>query len=505
VCYPTPASQPTQPQILEICAAHTLSSAQRQQLAVQALAGATTITQLARDNQVSRKFVYQQRDMATQALEQAFDDEVTDDQVVFYLPVTKARIRQIVLGLVLICHSPLRGVVEFLRDFFDYSLSVGTVHNILQQAVAVARQHNTAQDLSSIRISAHDEIFQNNQPVLVGADVDSTYCFLLSLEEHRDAETWGVRLLEAKDQGFNPDATIADFGSALRAGQQLALPQTPCRGDVFHALQEVLQGVTRLDNRAYQAMEARSKLERKIAGQRRRLGRTNSGHAQQLRYAVVAEAQAIAVAEDVALLCRWLRADILQINGLGYAERRELYDFVVQELGARAPLCAHRLEGLVTFLANHRDDLLAFAAQLDDDLARLAQEFQLPVAVVHKLLEVQAMAERDPRRWPADAALRSRLGSRYYSLSVAVEEIKNHTVRASSVIENLNSRLRNYFFLRRSLGPDYLALLQFFLNHRRFMRSEHAERVDKSPAELLTGQAHPHWLAMLGYSRFLRN
>ena len=63
-------------------------------------------------------------------------------------------------------------------------------------------------------------------------------------------------------------------------------------------------------------------------------------------------------------------------------------------------------------------------------------------------------------------------------------------VRASSVVENLNSRLRNYFFLRRQLGPDYLALLQFFLNHRRFLRSEHAERVGKSPAELLTGQSH---------------
>jgi hypothetical protein len=48
-------------------------------------------------------------------------------------------------------------------------------------------------------------------------------------------------------------------------------------------------------------------------------------------------------------------------------------------------------------------------------------------------------------------------------------------------------------------------LLQFFLNHRRFQRSKHAERVGKSPAELLTGQTHPHWLALLGYQRFQRN
>ena len=33
-------------------------------------------------------------------------------------------------------------------------------------------------------------------------------------------------------------------------------------------------------------------------------------------------------------------------------------------------------------------------------------------------------------------------------------------VRASSLVENLNSRLRSYFFLRRQLGKDYLTLLQ---------------------------------------------
>jgi hypothetical protein len=77
-------------------------------------------------------------------------------------------------------------------------------------------------------------------------------------------------------------------------------------------------------------------------------------------------------------------------------------------------------------------------------------------------------------------------------------------VLASSVIENLNSRLRGYFVLRRELGSDYLALLQFFLNHRRFLRSERAERAESCPAELLTGQEHAHWLELLGFTRFVR-
>lgn len=58
---------------------------------------------------------------------------------------------------------------------------------------------------------------------------------------------------------------------------------------------------------------------------------------------------------------------------------------------------------------------------------------------------------------------------------------------------------------RVPLGNDYLVLLQFFLNHRCFPRSERSERAGKSPAELLTGVKHPHGLEMLGYQRFVRS
>lgn len=156
-------------------------------------------------------------------------------------------------------------------------------------------------------------------------------------------------------------------------------------------------------------------------------------------------------------------------------------------------------------MANQRNDLLAFASQLDRDLVVLAAEFQVPVKTARAVLNVELLPPDNPSRWPREDALRSQLGSRYFSLSVAAAEVGRQTVRASSLVENLNSRLRNYFFLRRHLGPDYLALLQFFLNHRRFLRSERPERVGKSPAELLDASPHPHWLELLGYVRFSRN
>jgi hypothetical protein len=487
------------------CPAKSLTPDQRQDLALQALAGTQPIAHLAAENHVSRKFVYQQADQADHALHQAFHPAPQDQRVLFYLPVTSAWLRQLVLALVLLCHSSYRGVIELLRDLFDYSISVGTVHNIVNDAVPLASQHHANQDLSAIRIAALDEIFQGNLPVLVGCDAHSSYCFLLSLEECRDSDTWAVRLLECVDRGFDPDATIADGGPALRAGQKEAFATVPCRGDVFHVLYEFAPLVGYLENRAYEAIEARRKIEAKLARPGKQRDRQKKSLIQKLRYARAEEAKAIALADDLAVLLCWLRDDVLAVVGPDHAGRCLLYDFVVAQLRERERLCPHRIGPVATMLENRRDNVLAFVAQLDSDLAALAVEHQVSPELARETLEVQALSAYDVRRAVREAALWRRLGGRYYGLREAITELLESVVRASSVVENLNSRLRNYFFLRRQLGPNYLSLLQFFVNHRRFLRSEHGERVGKSPAELLTGQRHPHWLEMLGYTLFKRS
>src|SRR5205823_12558702 len=127
-------------------------------------------------------------------------------------PVTKPLLRQVVLGLVLICHRSFRGVVEFLRDLFDYPVSVGSVAHLVHAAVGPAGAHHGRQDLSPVRSGAHDAISQTKQPVLVGLCASSTYCYLLSQEKQREADPGGVRWLELGQQGFAPEATVADGG-----------------------------------------------------------------------------------------------------------------------------------------------------------------------------------------------------------------------------------------------------------------------------------------------------
>ena len=487
-------------------AAKLLSPEQRRALAVNVLAGQQSASQAARDLGVSRKFVAQQTAKAQDALDDAFHPPTkTDDNVLFWLPVTPAWIEQVALGLTLICHSSLRGTAEFCRDLLAYPIAHTTVRNIFQKAVATARSINASIDLSHVRVGAHDEIFQHNQPVLVGCDAESTYCYLLSQEQHRDAETWGVRLLELKERGFAPDATIADFGSGLRAGQREALPAVPCRGDVFHALMGATEVAATLEDQAYRACEKHLELQAKQTQHGWHHGRKDRSLAAHVGQAAKAEQEAVALADDVNLLIDWLRHDILSVAGPSYAERCALYDFAVAELRQRVPQAGERLKKACTTLANHRDELLAFAVELDERLAALAAQFHVEPGLVRAVLQHQTGNPNRPDYWQREAELHRQANGQLHVIQEAVGLLERRTVRASSVIENLNSRLRGYFFLRRHLGPDYLEVLQFFLNHRRFPRSERAERHNQSPRELLTGHTHAHWLELLGYQRFERN
>ena len=481
-------------------AAHSLSPSQRQSLAIQVLGRSESVSELSRAHHVSRKFLYQQADKAHQALDDAFDRPEDDAEVLFWLPVTKAWLRGLVLTLILVCHASYRGVVELFRDLLDTSICVGSVHNIVQEAVVCARQVNANEDLSAITIGAHDEIFQSKKPILVGCDVFSTYCYLLSKEEARDSTTWGVHLLELQERGLDLSATIADFGKGLRAGQAEAWPGVPCWGDTFHAFRQMGHLSTYLENRAVGAISTREKLEAKMQALKKKAkGQTLS---KKLAYARQAEVRAVDLADEIAILLHWMQADILAVVGPDLSTREELYDFVVSQLRERESSAPHRIKPVVTTLENGRDELLAFVQDQEKHLFILAQQFQVAPHLIRTLFQCQAISETDPKRWLQEGELLHILGHRFHPIKQAVEDIIATTVRASSIVENINSRLRNYFFLRKQLGNDYLDLLRFFLNHRTFMRSKYAHRAGKSPAEILTGKQHPHWLSLLGFQPF---
>jgi hypothetical protein len=480
--------------------AKNLGPATRQEIGISALSGKETVTSLAQDHSTSRKFVYKQKETASTALDNAFSENQKDSEVLFYIPVTKAWLEQVVLALILICHSSYSGVVEFFRDILNRNISKGTVFNIVRKALQGATEVNKAQDLSAIEVGAHDEIFQGGKPVLVGCDVKSTYTYLLSLEEQRDADTWGTRLLELNDQGMKLDHTIADGGKGLRSGQKEAWPDVPCWGDTFHPLYDMGKLCSFLEKRAAATTEVVEKLEKKIAKAKKK--GEGCKYSRRLGHARKEMQTAVDLYRDTSTLAKWLEKDILSVAGPKTEVRIELLQFVVDELINRESKAPHRIRPIRRLLENQREELLSFTVLLEIDLQGLAYAYDVDIYWIRKILSLQAISSYDNLYWERSDQLWKRLGDHFFDIQEGIKDLVESTVRASSIVENINSRLRNYFFLRKTLGQGYLELLQFFFNHRRFLRSVRSERVGSSPTELLTGQKHAHWLEILGYTLF---
>ncbi len=91
------------------------------------------------------------------------------------------------------------------------------------------------------------------------------------------------------------------------------------------------------------------------------------------------------------------------------------------------------------------------------------------------------------------------LGGGYMAARQEFSRILDRTKRASSPVENLNSRIRVYMDLKRMVPGKYFTLLKVYFNTRKYHRSRIPERMGKCPLELLTGGNYPELLKVLGY------
>ncbi|NIP55638.1 MAG: hypothetical protein GWN67_25320, partial [Phycisphaerae bacterium] len=151
-----------------------------------------------------------------------------------------------------------------------------------------------------------------------------------------------------------------------------------------------------------------------------------------------AETKAVSLANDVRILVDWVHDDILSLSGPNLSERRQLYDFVVEELSKRKSLCPHRIGSVCLMLKNHRDNLLAFAGVLDDKFAKIAARFNAPVFLVHAVCELQGRDRNDAVYWQRRGMLQTKLKDKFKPVETAVRQAMSSTPRASSIVENLN-------------------------------------------------------------------
>jgi len=203
-----------------------------------------------------------------------------------------------------------------------------------------------------------------------------------------------------------------------------------------------------LERQAYGAMSRCVKVEQQMdKAKKKKKGNTLSTA---LVKANQEEAIAVQLASEVEILVDWLHNDVFALAGPDQATRLELYDFIVDSLHYLSKFKRWKIEPVWRSLVNQRDDLLRFALRLDQQLEELARSFRCGIDIVRQMLSLQQQSPVTNAYWRQATSLHSRLGDRFFPIQKAVGNLVDGFHRASSLVENFNSRLRPYFFLRRN-------------------------------------------------------
>jgi hypothetical protein len=331
------------------------------EMALQAIGGQQTITQLSKTHQCSRTTVHAQKRRALDAAAKAFDE--TDEEVLFTIEVTKSLIHAMVVALYLVCGSSYRGIMFFLDSLFGYSISLGSVFNILDVTANKAASINGAYELSAINSSAADEVFHRNRPMLSIVDIESRFCALLAKANDRDHETWGIHLLDLQARGYAPATSIVDDAKGLIKGHGDILPKTTLRHDHFHFIRDLKDCARYLRNQVASKTTAALKLGRRAEKAQ------NEQKKKELSAAVsIALTELGALEETYAtfqLLAQWLQYDVLQLAGYAPQVRAMLYDFIVSEMSILAVGHPHRVNAIVTSLHYRRQGLAGCGRRLE--------------------------------------------------------------------------------------------------------------------------------------------
>ena len=420
-------------------------------------------------------------------------------KILFQLPVTKKWLEQYALVNYQLGLS-YREILYGLKTLFNTKRSIGWAYNVLHKNSEKAAVINSKEDLSGINISANDELFNHNKPVLTSVCTHSLYCPLLQKENYRDAITWAIRLLELVDKGYSPQSVILDGLNSLNAGHKLALEDVNIIYDTFHIIKDS-NDLKRFVNN--QLKSSRTNLNTIID----KLDRAKDAEKiksllAQKKVAQTNYDQALQLHQSIATLCSWLQHDILVVAGSDYATRLELLEFITEELEKLEPQLAHRIKPVRTTLQNKPERILGFLKDLENEFISYADEINCDVYWLWELCNAQRYSKDHAKYYQTIAKARSRFKHHFHEIEQTVVAIMDEVEKASSVVENLNGRIRKFLINHVHVSQELLDLLRFVMNHTEFSRSRCEHREGKSPAQVMNDAQHPHWLELLGYDLF---
>ena len=446
------------------------------------------VSEISKDSHISREWVYHQKDCVLDYIGSLDCQE----EPVPSINIDERFVKRMVLSLSLDCHASIEGIRRTFSSVLGIGISAGRISSILQEASERAQLFDNSIALDGIRQGANDEIFQGNVPVLTGIDTESTYVYLLSEAGDRTADTWQLFMEDCRERGLALEVSISDAGTGLNAGIPRAFPEVSVQPDIFHELRPIGAEVSRLERKAEKLISEEAGLEKRANGKRAR-----SKTKEQLEQIHEKVDQAAREYDLLAVLFYWL-VELCGFGGYSFGDTYMLADWVLSEMESAFPGRGKLLEQTKK-IREKLPQILSFLCRLEKNFAITAEEKGIPPESFCMMYRQRAFDASADGYIELEYKLGEVLGKDYLKARQEFNRILEHTKRASSLVENLNSRIRVYINLKRVVPEKYFTLMKVYFNTKKYQRSRIPERVGKSPIELLTGKRYPEFLEVLGY------
>jgi len=456
------------------------------------------MTQIAQDYHISRTFLYQLSWAAKHHLEELFSDPQ------YLIEPSDFLLEPWILVLRLEGQCSIPSISSIFKHFDYQPSSVGYLSQYLKDyGRSVPSTLRVAEKKMVFYLS--DEIFAIGVPILVTLEAQSTAILKIELASDRSAETWEAHFKDLDKHLFHSIGMASDRGTGLMAGYQAACQDGRWVCDQFHEFQELFHRCQQLERKAYGAigkeMEAVELFHnaKSEANLQKRLEQYERSHQ--------ACEQAMARYDQLSLLLQWLRETLHLCSPLGRLRTVEgVRSDLIYLLDMIQEVDDEKLAKLLKPIRSHLDDILVPFEQVESVHGELLELMPEPIvdALVlawhHNHLSYQSHGQKkhahqqQSQQWLDFAE--GLLDDQFEPRKVLVFEKLDTVVKASSLVEMVNSLLRPY--LNSSKGQitqETLNLIMFYHNHRRY---KGGRRQGKAPIELLTGEAlQGDWVDLL--------
>lgn len=399
-----------------------------------------------------------------------------------FIAIDESFYEKMVISLALDGSASEEGIQRFLEENFQKHFSIGKISQILNQAADRAAEFDASIDLSGIRQGANDEIFQCGTPVLTGIDPVSTYIYLLQQEEDRSAQTWQTAMQACKARNLNLDVSISDFGTGLLSGIPRAFPDACVQPDIFHWMMELGKEISAQERKAYAMLSDYYRWQEALNGQRIQEKTFEKLLSLEEKLPLVLER-----CDKLQILYQWLR-EMTGYHGYHYEDAFSLCRWILEKMEEAAGEDCSHLKKVLLKTRRNLPEVLTCLKRAEEALKTYAVKHGYSSEAFILMYRLPGYQPGSPEYQAADRRVRHLLKKAYGACYLEIQGILDGVKRASSLVENLNGRLRRYMNLKRMVPSKFLTLLKVYFNTKRYRRSRKAERVGKSPFELLTGK-----------------